>query len=1066
MAVGNITGGGSTIHYSNNGGIIWFPADNTFITGGLGVAWNGSIWVAVGNDDTSPYTIKWSTDGITWTNASTTLGDGLFSFIGWSIAWNGSMWIAGGSDSAGKTLKYSYDGNVWMNTNYITPTVFTIGWNGYMWVAGKVSSPTIIYSYNGINWFSDTTNSFDTVCNGIAWNGRMWVAAGDDTTWRIKYSYDGINWNNAIGGFNGIGYGVAWNGKMFVAVGQDSVACMKYSYDGINWQNSSSGAFNIRGRNIAWGASVWVAVGQDSANNTIKYSYDGMNWQDKSGGAVELTLGYGIAYSSPLTPDISSRGLNMYLQSQPVFLSSTNQILATLSSIVINNTLYVDKTSNRVGINVPPNANYTLDVNGAARITNLTAPQVNTSSILASTLTSFYTYTNNLQTSSIIASTLTSFYTYTNNLQTSSILASTLQVYGNVNVVSDSQQKLWVAVGQGSPSIRYSSDGIVWNNATGNVFNNSAYGVAWNGSMWVAVGEFSGGSTIRFSYDGIIWNRATVGIFGGYGYGVAWNGRIWVAVGDEGGLTTTIKYSNDGIIWNDVSSTGFTVWGNGIAWNGYMWVAVGQGGSTIRYSYDGLTWSNASSGEFSSFGAGIAWNGAIWVAVGAGGGSTIKYSYDGINWNSGQNVFSISGSGVAWNGSIWVAVGNGGSIKYSRDGIIWYNASSSGDGLFSGYGAGISWNGSLWVAVGFGGGVTIKYSKDGILWKNASGSIFLNEGSAVANNYSVLPDYSAKELNMYLKGHPVFLSSTNQILATSSTIIMNNTLYVDKTTNRVGINISPNANYALDVNGSGRLSNVITPIIDVSESCRVLSELYLGSSNAPQSAVLRFTSLLGGTYIQSGSNLTTGSVAPLFFTGINGSPSWMVLTSNGRLGIGNTNPSYPLDVTGDIRATGVFRGDGSGLTNLPQTINSFVSQPFLAKLDPANAQYFQIFLNTSNLTPGVPYLVTAEISFRRTGNGFDGSFFYFTSTGGLNGLISNLIGIPYVVGYANNVMDLGGAGNPYGSSATSIRSCAQAVVTNGIINLWAYNTADDIWTYTVIVSAVRCSIMGSEITPP
>jgi len=330
--------------------------------------------------------------------------------------------------------------------------------------------------------------------------------------------------------------------------------------------------------------------------------------------------------------------------------------------------------------------------------------------------------------------------------------------------------------------------------------------------MWVAVGEISGGSTIRFSYDGITWNRATVGIFGGYGYGVAWNGRIWVAVGDEGGLTTTIKYSNDGIIWNDVSSAGFTVWGNGIAWNGSMWVAVGQGGSTIRYSYDGLTWNNASSGEFSSLGAGIAWNGALWVAVGAGGGSTIKYSYDGINWNSssssGDGVFSSSGLGVAWNGSIWVAVGNGGSIKYSRDGIIWYNSSSSGDGLFSGYGSGISWNGSLWVAVGFGGGATIKYSKDGIVWSNAAGSIFINEGFGVANNYSVLPDYSAKELNLYLKGQPVFLSSTNQILATLSTIVINNTLYVDKTSNRVGINVAPNDNYTLDVNGNVRASTV------------------------------------------------------------------------------------------------------------------------------------------------------------------------------------------------------------------------------------------------------------------
>ena len=616
-------------------------------------------------------------------------------------------------------------------------------------------------------------------------------------------------------------------------------------------------------------------------------------------------------------------------------------------------------------------------------------------------------------------------------------------------MASDSSQKLWIAVGRGFPGIKYSSDGIVWNDATGNQFNNAAYGVAWNGSLWVAVGQFSGGSTMRFSYDGITWNRATIGIFAGYGYGVAWNGRIWVAVGEDDQANTTIKYSNTGTIWNNVSSTGFTDWGNGVAWNGYMWVAVGQGGTTIRYSYDGLTWNNAS-GTFATSGNGIAWNGALWVAVGNGGNTfeNIKYSYDGINWNnssfSGDSGFSNGGRGVAWNGSIWVAVGDGGSIKYSRDGTIWYNSSSSGDGLFSGYGLGISWNGSLWVAVGFDVVATIKYSKDGIVWSNAGGSTFTLEGFGVANNYSVLPDYSAKELNLYLKGQPVFLTSTNQILATLSTIIMNNTLYVDKTLNRVGINVAPNANYTLDVNGN----------------CRVLNELYVGSSNDPQSAVLRFTTLYGGTYIQSGSNFTTGSVAPLFFTGINGSPSWMVLTSNGSLGIGTTTPAYPLDVSGDIRATGVFRGNGSGLTNLP--ITSFTSQTLTATVTSAsNLTTVPIFLNTSQLTSGVSYLVNAEISFRRTGSSFDGSFFYFTSTSG-NSALANLIGVPYVVGYDTNIMDLGGSGNPYGGAATSIRSSAQAVVTNGIISLWCYSRSDDTWTYSIIISAIPCNQLNPE----
>jgi hypothetical protein len=187
----------------------------------------------------------------------------------------------------------------------------------------------------------------------------MWVAVGQDANASIKYSYNGTQWSNASGSFSVSGNGVAYNGRLWLATGQDATASIKYSYNGIQWSNASN-TFSVSGNKVVWNGSYWLAVGQDSTAN-IKISTDGLNWSNANG--TPLTQGIGLAYSSN-QQSLQLTDLQINGSGQINFLTSTNQITTGFSSLIIlNNTVFIDGTNNRVGINTSvPQAD--LDVNG------------------------------------------------------------------------------------------------------------------------------------------------------------------------------------------------------------------------------------------------------------------------------------------------------------------------------------------------------------------------------------------------------------------------------------------------------------------------------------------------------------------------------------------------------------------------------------------------------------------------------------------------------------------------------------------------------------------------------
>ena len=81
-------------------------------------------------------------------------------------------------------------------------------------------------------------------------------------------------------------------------------------------------------------------------------------------------------------------------------------------------------------------------------------------------------------------------------------------------------------------------------------------------------------------------------------------------------------------------------------------------------------------------------------------------------------------------------------------------------------------------------------------------------------------------------------------------------------------------------------------------------QLLIGSNiNTGSNGLFRFTQSSGNNYIQSGSNGSGGTWAPLVFAQMLSTTEYMRIHSNGYVGINCNAPAYTLDVNGTIRTT-------------------------------------------------------------------------------------------------------------------------------------------------------------------
>lgn len=322
--------------------------------------------------------------------------------------------------------------------------------------------------------------------------------------------------------------------------------------------------------------------------------------------------------------------------------------------------------------------------------------------------------------------------------------------------------KLWVAAGAGaSNTIATSSDGgVSWIGRGKYIFTTNTKCVATNNKLVVAVGE--GTHSIAYSPDGIYWTG--LGTNNGMirGTSVAYNNKrgVWVAVGFDSSSACVCLRSENGMEWSSVSNPFTTntqleirysgeteLWtvycdanyytsSDGISWATVSGVAspdniytgtyyLSTNGTQTRYGIDNENWSAYSSISGISSIRNYAWNhSTIGTAkihspiIAAGEGMhTLAYSPDGIFWTGlGSAIFSQRANQVVWNGTVWCAVGSGANcVAYSYDGLHWHSASASGDIFTEAFD--IAWNGTALVAVGAkSGSPAIAASIDGITW--------------------------------------------------------------------------------------------------------------------------------------------------------------------------------------------------------------------------------------------------------------------------------------------------------------------------------------------------------------
>jgi hypothetical protein len=563
----------NTFMATSQDGITWFksskpkfpssPSIDTTKCKWKTVAYNGYMWVSLGNYDNQYGISTYSLDGKNWIAYTKTDISG-FS----TIACNSSIWLAGCKTSTTSKILSSIDGVNWSPTTLNTEPSFdckTLFTDGTVWLAGGengiaisdisgnqwyVLTPGILIIIDGITVTTSSSTNFKDMkgksINSICWNGLTWVCAGSSG---LYYSYNAYDWyesNSTI--INPVTYNCAISRQPQLAdiIGTSTIKSVtekfsvmvgssdriSYTYDGIKWFNNLNalGTFCT----LEYNGFMWVAGG-----TTLVYSYDGIAWTQCTGTATTYTQG-----SSQNTD--STYKINTVQCPEITYDPSTcsSQPTPGTNSIITNKWTDISfKDSLWVAIGY--SSIIATSTDGIVWSINQDIGSIYQLNTIASSDTMY-----------IAAGQGVSVYSYDGNYW----IVNEHDCPMNINSIAYNGT-LWVMVGvpnttPSGPYIMYSKNGIEWTTSciTGTATNVVLNTIEWNGILWITGGSSLTGPIFYYSIDAKTWGNCIIDNLIQTTMttiqSAIWNGTNWLAIGQNiSNTNTNTIMSSDGIIW-------------------------------------------------------------------------------------------------------------------------------------------------------------------------------------------------------------------------------------------------------------------------------------------------------------------------------------------------------------------------------------------------------------------------------------------------------------------------------------------------------------------------------------